>query len=64
MKARVDFIYSENDELKPEKFWKNEGKKQNDRVESFVGKRKAMEQAVAQIVSPSDAPEVKLQKDL
>jgi Domain of Unknown Function with PDB structure (DUF3857) len=62
IKARVDFVYSENDELKPEKFWKNEGKKQNDRVESFVGKRKAMEQAVAQIVSPSDTPEVKLRK--
>ncbi len=62
MKARVDFVYSENDERTPEKFWKNEGKKQNDRVESFVGKRKAMEQAVAQIVAPGDTPEVKLRK--
>ena len=33
----------------------------NGEVEGFVGKRKAMEGA-AQIVSPSDTPEVKLQK--
>jgi hypothetical protein len=63
LKARVDFTYSE--EL-PEKdatqFWKKRGKKLNDRVESFIGKRKAMEEAVAKIVAPNDPPEVKLQK--
>ena len=62
LKARVDFVYSEDSEMQAEKFWKKEAKKENDKVESFVGKRKAMEQAVAQIVSPSDTPEVKLQK--
>ncbi|MDP9338757.1 MAG: DUF3857 and transglutaminase domain-containing protein [Acidobacteriota bacterium] len=63
LKSRVDFIYSENnDETQAEKFWKKEGKKANDKVESFIGKKKAMEQGVAQIVSPSDTPEVKLQK--
>jgi hypothetical protein len=62
MKARVDFVYSESDEHEPDKFWKKEGKKQYDKVESFTGKRKAMEQAVAQIVSPGDTPEVKLAK--
>lgn len=63
LKARVDFVYSEDNlEADAAKFWKNVGKKRNDQLESFVGKRKAMEQAVAQIVSPSDAPEAKLQK--
>jgi uncharacterized protein DUF3857 len=63
LKYRVEFIYTqENDEKEPEKFWKKEGKKLNDQVERFVEKRKAMEQAVAQIVSPNDTPEVKLQK--
>lgn len=63
LKYRVDFVYSEeNVEKDVDKFWKEEGKKQNGRVESFVGKRKAMEQAVAQIVSPGDPPETKLQK--
>ncbi len=63
LKSRVDFSYSEGfREDDPDKFWKSMGKKLNDRVESFVGKRKAMEQAVAQIVAPADSPEVKLQK--
>jgi Domain of Unknown Function with PDB structure (DUF3857)/Transglutaminase-like superfamily len=62
LKSRVDFVYSENDENQADKFWKKEAKKQNDKVESFIGKRKAMEQAVAQIVSPADTPEIKLQK--
>ena len=63
MKSRVDFIYSdetfENDQAK---YWKKFGKKLNDRMESFIGKRKAMEQAVGEIVGPGDSPEVKLQK--
>lgn len=63
LKSRVDFIYSEElPESDPNKFWQKVGKKWNDRLESFVGKRKAMEQAVAQIVAPGDAPEVKLRK--
>jgi hypothetical protein len=63
LKSRVDFIYDENlPEPNPDKFWKSFGKKRNGALESFVGKRKAMEEAVAQIVSPSDPPEVKLRK--
>jgi hypothetical protein len=62
MKSRVDFIYSEGTEKDPDKFWKKQGKKYNDTVESFIGKRKAMEEAVATIVAPSDSPEVKAQK--
>jgi len=63
LKYRVNFLYSEdgfeNDE---NKYWKKFGKKQFDRAESFADKRKAMEEAVATIVSTSDAPEVKLEK--
>jgi hypothetical protein len=63
MKFMVDFTYYDGDvEKDPEKFWKKQGKKLYDRAESFVGKRKAMEQAVAEIVSASDSPEAKLQK--
>ena len=43
-------------------FWKQVGKKRNGQLESFIGKRKAMEQAVAQIVSPNDSQDVKLRK--
>jgi hypothetical protein len=63
LKFRVNFIYRDGPmEMNPDKFWANFGKKQNGRVEDFVNKRKAMEQAVAQIVSPGDPPIVKLQK--
>jgi Domain of Unknown Function with PDB structure (DUF3857) len=63
LKARVDFIYDrEAPENDPDKFWKRFGKQRNGALESFVGKRKTMEEAVAQIVSPNDAQEVKLRK--
>ena len=63
MKYRVDFNYSEDSvETDADRFWKKEGKKQNDHVESFVGKKKAMEEAVGTIVAAGDTPEVKLQK--
>ncbi len=65
MKSRVDFIYSDDAfENKPDAYWKKLGKKRNGQLESFIGKRKTMEEAVAGIVSPSDSPEVKLRKDL
>jgi hypothetical protein len=63
LKARVDFIYSIDPlEDDPNKFWKKVGKSRNDAVEKFFGRRGAMDQAVSQIISPSDEPEVKLRK--
>jgi len=63
LKSRVDFIYEDDlVEQEPDKFWRHVGKKRNDSLESFVGKRKAMDAVVAQIISPTDAPEVKLRK--
>ncbi len=63
MKARVDFVYEDSLPFKDvNEYWKRVGKERNGKLESFVGKKKAMEDAVAQIVSPTDAPEVKLRK--
>jgi len=63
LKYRVEFVYSEdNSEKDPDKFWKKMDKKWSGHFEDFIGKRKAMEQAAAGIVSPGDSPEVKLQK--
>jgi len=63
LKSRVDFIYSEDmPVMEVDKFWIHAGKKLNSQLESFVGKRKAMERAVAEIVAPNDSPEVKLRK--
>jgi len=63
LKFRVLFIYSQDSfESDPVKYWRNYGKKQNDRLESFVSKHKELEAAVSQMVSPSDPPDVKLRK--
>ncbi len=63
LKYRVVFIYSEDGfEMDPAKFWRKFGKKENDRMESYLGKKKELEAAVSQIVSPADPPEAKLQK--
>jgi PHD/YefM family antitoxin component YafN of YafNO toxin-antitoxin module len=63
VKFRVLFIYSEDGfEVDPAKFWKKFGKKENDRMESFLGKKKELEAAVSQVVSAGDTPEVKLRK--
>jgi transglutaminase-like putative cysteine protease len=63
LKSRVDFIYTRDlAEKDVDGFWRKVGKKRNDQLESYVGKHKAMEQAVAEIISPNDPPEVKLRK--
>ena len=63
LKSRMDFVYeAERPENDPEQFWRRVGKERNDAMETFMGKRKAMEEAVAQIISPDDPPEVKLRK--
>ena len=63
VKLRVDFIYDSMAPAKDEAdYWKRTGKSWNEYLETFVGKRKAMEQAVAQIVAPGDSDEVKLRK--
>jgi len=63
LKARVDFIYDlEPPESDPGRYWQRIGKSWNGKLENFVGRPKAMEQAVNEIVSLSDPPEVKLRK--
>ncbi|MGA2005843.1 MAG: DUF3857 domain-containing protein [Terriglobales bacterium] len=62
-KSRVDFIYTRGIiSQQKDDFWKQTGKQWNGYLESFIGKRKAMEQAVAQIISPTDPDDVKLRK--
>jgi hypothetical protein len=61
--SQVYFVYS-GDEVDPDpaKFWKKIGKRRNEEMDRFVGRRGAMEQAVAQIVAPGDSPDAKLEK--
>jgi hypothetical protein len=64
LKYRVDFIYTNDDntEKEPAAYWKKFGKQSFKNVESFVDRRRVMEEALAQIVAPGDSPEVKLRK--
>jgi len=63
LKSHVEFIYERGPVTKDEAgYWKDFGKKRNSELESIVGKRNAMEQAVAQIVSAKDSQEAKLRK--
>ena len=63
MKSRVDFIYSEViPEQDKDKFWLRVGKERYEEVNTFLGKRGALQSAVAQIISPGDDPETKLRK--
>jgi hypothetical protein len=63
LRSRVDFIYEQGMVAKDQaSYWRSFGKRQNGQLESFIGKRGAMQQAVAQIVSPNDSQEVKLRK--
>jgi hypothetical protein len=63
LKSRVDFIYSlEPAEQDQNKFWLQVGKKRYEQLNSFLGKRGALQAVVAQTVSPEDDPETKLRK--
>ena len=63
LKSRVDFIYEGlRFQRDTEEYWKTVGVERNSELERFVGKRKAMDRVVEQIVLPNDPPEVKLRK--
>ncbi|MGA9353891.1 MAG: DUF3857 domain-containing protein [Terriglobales bacterium] len=62
MKARVDFTYTRSTETDSNKFWESFGKDCESYLDAYIDKRKAMEQAVGEIVSPNDSTEVKLEK--
>ncbi len=66
LEARVEFYYQDPDAPassdSSDKYWNHYGKKWDDELERFIDKKKALEQELSKIVSPSDAPEVKLRK--
>lgn len=65
LRGRVEFYFKGPNDSGPQttqQFWKNEDKKFNQAVDSFVNKKGVLQQVVAQTTSPADSPEVKLQK--
>jgi hypothetical protein len=63
LKYRVNFVYNQDGfESDPERFWKKYGKKEYDKAEKFADRRSAMQEAVSQIIAPSDFADTKLRK--
>jgi hypothetical protein len=64
LKYRVEFVYEAggNDEKEPVAYWKHFGKQRFHEINDFIDARRAMEEAVAQIIAPGDTPEAKLRK--
>jgi hypothetical protein len=62
LEPRDDIRFENSTQAVKKVFWKRVGQTWNDYLETFVGKRGAMEKAAAQLVSPNDSPEVKLRK--
>jgi len=63
LKFHVDFTYEVTKaESDPESYWKHVGEVRERQMEIFVAKKKAVERAVAETISPSEAPEAKLRK--
>ena len=57
---RVQFYYTVNPT--PDAYWKDEGKFWNKDVEKFINRKGGVDEAVAKIVAPTDAPDQKLRK--
>jgi len=62
MKMRVYFYYGNRNMLKPQEFWKEQGKYWDKEAEKFMGHSSAVAQAAQQAVSASDTPEQKVRK--
>jgi hypothetical protein len=65
LKYRVDFIYEDevlHAEKDPEAFWQKFAKRKFGEIDKFLNQRRAMTEAVAQIVEPGDSQDTKLHK--
>ena len=65
LRGRVEFYFkSSNDsgQQTTQQFWKDEGKKLNQAIDSFVNKKSALQEIVAQTTASADSPETKLRK--
>lgn len=66
IEARVEFFYQDPDAPAPsdpsDRYWNHYGKKWDAELEHFIDKKNALDDDLSKIVSPNDAPEVKLRK--
>jgi hypothetical protein len=62
MKMRVYFYYGNSKMLKPDDFWRDQGKYWDKEIEKFMGHSSAVEKAAQDAVSATDTPEQKVRK--
>jgi hypothetical protein len=62
MKMRMYFFYGNSKMLKPDEFWREQGKYWDKELDKFIGHSSLVAQAAAQAVGASDTPEQKARK--
>ena len=62
LRSRVMFYYFSRRPKDADDFWKKQGKSRHEFAETFIGKRKGIKKAVAELVSPADSDEEKVRK--
>jgi hypothetical protein len=64
LKYRVDFMYGDPDEMEKDSavYWRKQGRKLFNKVDKFIDEKSAMREALAQIIKPEDAPDLRLRK--
>ncbi|HVB33871.1 MAG TPA: DUF3857 domain-containing protein [Patescibacteria group bacterium] len=62
IRGRLEFFYVNHGNTPPKKYWKEQGKKWDRQLSSFINRKKVLDQALATIVQKSGTPEAKLEK--
>jgi Domain of Unknown Function with PDB structure (DUF3857) len=65
LQTRVEFFYRnlrDSNSGTPEEYWNRKGKEWSDSLDEFINKRDILINELRPLISPEDAPEVKLQK--
>lgn len=60
VRGRVTFFYRQQGKISAAQYWKQMGKEWNKELDSFVNKKKALQEALATVVHPGDAPQAQL----
>jgi hypothetical protein len=62
LRSRVEFYYTGHGKEPTDEFWKTTGKDWGKRLDTFVNKKSALENDLAQTIHPNDSPETKLRE--
>jgi hypothetical protein len=62
LKMRVDFYYGNEKMIKPDDYWKDQGKRWNKSVEKFIGHSPEVAAAARAAIAPADTPDQKARK--